>query len=493
VPVALCEADGVLEGLSDQARRVVELASGEARALGHSYVGPEHLLLGLCAGAGETAAGLQSAGVDASAARAAIEWILGTGIPVPAEHPISLADRAQRVLVRTLGLARDAGSSSAGTDHLLLAVLIEPCGIAARMCEDRGVALAGMREDVIARVAGVDPRSAERYRTLVQAMREAQAADSPHVVDPFADEPPDLVDGLLEPDRRVLAALGTRYSVSRRIVGGDPLLYARLARMAQDWVCRYPLVQGRGNFGSIDGWPAADMEFTEARLSNLAPDANMFPLLLANGAPGIPPHNLAEVIATTVAYIVDPTISTSRLIGHLRGPDFPTGGAVLNGDALPAIYETGSGTILLRGRAHTEPGSRGQQLVITELPYGVTKGGEGGLIDQIAERVRQGTLEGILDLVEDSDRTGMRILLELTHGTDPDAILGALYEQTDLQISHPVRLAARVEGEPRTLTLRDLIAEWVTTRLLDQSQDTLCQQLLAVVERHHDARRTVIS
>jgi DNA gyrase subunit A len=264
--------------------------------------------------------------------------------------------------------------------------------------------------------------------------------------------------------------------------------------MAQPWVSRYPLADGKGNFGSIDGFEPADMEFTSARLSKLAPDANRFPLLLANGGPGIPPHNLAEVIAVTVAYIDDPATSTRQLLGHLKGPDFPTGGVVPNRDALPAIYETGSGTILLRGRAHTEPGPDGEQLMITQLPYGVATVGAGGLIEQIADAVHQRTLEGITDLRYDtSDENGLGIVLELALGTDADATVDALHEQTDLQITYPVRLVARVESQPLTLTLRDLISGWVGARLLDRSKDALRQQLLAVAERHSDPRRTAIS
>jgi DNA gyrase subunit A len=167
---------------------------------------------------------------------------------------------------------------------------------------------------------------------------------------------------------------------------------------------------------------------------------------------------------------------------------------VPNRDALPAIYETGSGTILLRGRAHTEPGPDGEQLMITQLPYGVATVGAGGLIEQIADAVHQRTLEGITDLRYDtSDENGLGIVLELALGTDADATVDALHEQTDLQITYPVRLVARVESQPLTLTLRDLISGWVGARLLDRSKDALRQQLLAVAERHSDPRRTAIS
>lgn len=408
---------------------------------------------------------------------------------IPAQHQISLSDPARHVLARAVGLARDAGSTIAGTDHLLLALSLEHPSIASRLIDELGVDLERIREEAIARVGDGAPRSAERE--LVNVILEAQTADRPPVVDPFADELPDLVDGLLEPDRKVLAALGTRYSVSRRIVRGDRLLYARLVRMAQDWVSRYPLAQGVGNFGSIDGFEAAGMDFTEGRLSPLAPDANLFPLLLANGGPGIPPHNLTDVITATIAYIEDPAISANQLLRHLKGPDFPTGGVVINGSDLAAICETGNGTIVLRGRTHSEPGASGEQLVITEIPYGITTSGTGGLIEQIADRVSDRTLQGIADLGYDS-RHGLRIVVELRSSTDVDATVEALHEQTDLQIIYPVRLVARVEGQPHALTLKRLIGEWVAARLLHETKDTLRQRLLAVAERHHDPRRTTI-
>ncbi|MGZ6617640.1 MAG: Clp protease N-terminal domain-containing protein [Solirubrobacteraceae bacterium] len=159
---------------------------------------------------------------------------------------MSLSDRAVRVLVRALALARDGGSSEAGTDHLLLAVLIEDGDTAARMFLCLGVDVAGLREDAIGHVAGDDPRSAARYRELVAKLLAAQATASPHVVDPLADELLDLVDGLLETDRRVLAALGTRYMRSRRDRRWGSMVVCAAGRMAQDWVSRYPLVQGRG-------------------------------------------------------------------------------------------------------------------------------------------------------------------------------------------------------------------------------------------------------
>jgi hypothetical protein len=484
----------VVKGLSDRARGAVELAGREARGFGHAYVGPEHVLLGLLDGLGETAAGLRSAGIGASDVRTLVDCIVGVGAPIPIDHPVSLSDRAQRVVVRALAFARDGGCEEAGTDHLLLALLLERPSIAARVIEDLGVDAAELRDQLIADLAGDQPGLAERYRESIEAMLDPQAAAGGQLVDPFADELPDLVDGLLESDRQVLSALSNRYASSRRIVRGDPLLYARLVRMAQDWVTRYPLVEGHGNFGSIDGFEPANMEFTEARRAPVAADAALFPLLLVNGGPGIPPHNLAEVIAATVAHIEDASLASRQLLDHTKGPDFPTGGIVLGGDALSAFYETGRGSMTVRGRAELQPGRTGQQIVVTELPYGVMKGGDGGLIVQIVDGIRHGALEAIVDLYDDSSQEhGIRLVLVLAPETDADAVLDALHEHTDLQMSPEVHLTSLVEGRRDTLNLHDLIAECVSSRLAHQSRDSLRERLIAAAKRHTDSRRTTIA
>jgi DNA gyrase subunit A len=236
------------------------------------------------------------------------------------------------------------------------------------------------------------------------------------------------------------------------------------------------------------------MDYTEARPASLAEEIDAFPLLLANGGPGIPPHNLAAVISTTVAYLDDPAISTAALIAQLTGPDFPTGGVVINGSALPAIYETGEGSILLRGRAKIEASGSERMIVITELPYTVSAAWDGGLIEQIADSVRGGSLAGISDLHDaSSNDNGMQIVLELAPSSDPDATVDALYKQTDLEIAYQVRMVAAVDGTPRTLALRELIAEWVASRLRDQPKDAVRERLLAVAERHRDPRRTAIT
>jgi hypothetical protein len=474
---------------------MIDLASDEARALGHGWVGPEHVMLASLDGASENGLVLRSAGLQAGQVRTLIDWVVVASSSFPADLALPISGQAQRALVRAVRVSEEIGRRVAGIDELLLAITIDGEGVVVRVLEDLLVDVGALREEMIARVAGDDRAAYTLCRELVESMRDRQAAGLG--VDPFADEPPDVLNGLIEADRSVLAALpqsGSRRRRSDRVVNGDQLLYARLVRMAQDWVCRYPLVDGLGNFGSINGFSAADMNYTEARRTSLVADMNMFPLLLANGGAGIPPHNLAAAIATTVAYLEDPAIPTSALIAQLGGPDFPTGGVLINGRALPAIYETGEGTVLLRGRATIEASASDRMIVISELPYTVSAGGDGGMIEQIADAVHSGSLAGVRDLFDDSSRdSGMRIVLELTSHADPDSTVDALYRQTDLEIAYPVRITARVNGMPRTLPLRELIAQWVAAHLNDQPKDTIRDRLLTIADRHHDPRRTTIT
>src|SRR6059036_3296414 len=250
---------------------------------------------------------------------------------------------------------------------------------------------------------------------------------------------PDVRDGLKPVHRRVLYAMhraglqpGRPYRKCARVVGevmgsfhphGDQAIYDTLVRLAQEFAMRYPLVDGQGNFGSVDDDPAAAMRYTEARLTRMAMemlrDLDMdtvdfapnydgrtqeplvlparFPNLLVNGSSGIavgmatniPPHNLREVIAATVAYIDDPTISVEGLMRHVKGPDFPTGGTILGRQGIRDAYETGRGRVRVRAKAHIEPLSQGKEaIIVTELPFQVKKGGDGGLIQKIAELVR---------------------------------------------------------------------------------------------------------
>ena len=322
---------------------------------------------------------------------------------------------------------------------------------------------------------------------------------------------PDVRDGLKPVHRRVLYAMHdlglqpTRpYRKCAFIVGevmgkyhphGDSAIYDTLVRMAQEFSLRYPLVDGQGNFGSIDDDPAAAMRYTEARLGRLATemlrdiDADTvdfgpnydesqrepsilparFPNLLVNGASGIavgmatniPPHNLRETVNAVTAYIDDPEIDLAGLMEHVKAPDFP-GGGILDPAGVREAYDSGRGSIKVRARAHIEPLKGGKEAVIvTELPFMVKKGGDSGLITKIADLVREKKLEGISDLRDESDRSGMRIVIELKRGAVPNVVLTNLYKRTSMQTSFGVNMVALVDGVPKTLGLRDLIRHYV--------------------------------
>src|SRR6187200_1060760 len=281
---------------------------------------------------------------------------------------------------------------------------------------------------------------------------------------------PDVRDGLKPVHRRVLFAMHeaglqpTRaYRKCARVVGdvmgnfhphGDSAIYDTLARMAQDFALRYPLVDGQGNFGSIDDDPPAAMRYTEARLARLATemlrdiDANTvdftpnydesrqeplilpsrFPNLLVNGSAGIavgmatniPPHNITETIDAVVSFIDDPEADVEALMQHIKGPDFPTGGIIVGRQGIKEAYETGRGRVVMRARAHIEPVRGGKEaIIVTELPFMVKKGGKGGLIEKIADLVRDKKISEISDLNDESDRNGMRLVIELKRGTMP--------------------------------------------------------------------------
>jgi DNA gyrase subunit A len=295
------------------------------------------------------------------------------------------------------------------------------------------------------------------------------------------------------------------YAKCARIVGdvmgnyhphGDSAIYDTLVRLAQDFSMRYMLVDGQGNFGSVDDDPAAAMRYTEARLSRIATemlrdiDADTvdfgpnydgrkqeplvlparFPNLLVNGSSGIavgmatniPPHNLREVVAATVAYIDDPQIDTAGLMRHMRGPDFPTGGAILGLSGIRDAYETGRGRVRVRARAHIEPLTHGKEaIVVTELPYMVKKGGDGGLIQKIAQLVNDKKISDITDLRDESDRHGMRLVIELKRDALPKVVLNNLYKQTPMQSTFGVNTVALVDGVPKTLSLREVLRAYV--------------------------------
>jgi DNA gyrase subunit A len=323
---------------------------------------------------------------------------------------------------------------------------------------------------------------------------------------------PDVRDGLKPVHRRVLFAMNEAglqpnrpYSKCARIVGdvmgnfhphGDSAIYDTLVRLAQDFSMREPLVDGQGNFGSVDDDPAAAMRYTEARLAALAREMlrdldsdtvdfqpnydgrkqepvvlpSRFPNLLVNGASGIavgmatniPPHNLRETIDAVIAYIEDPEIDTAGLMQHIKGPDFPTGGVILGVSGIREAYETGRGRVRVRARAHTEDIGQGKEaIVVTELPFMVKKGGDGGLIRKIADLVHEKKISEISDLRDETDRKGMRLVIELKRGVIPKVVLNKLYKHTAMQTTFGVNAVALVDNVPRTLPLRSIIHNYV--------------------------------
>lgn len=320
---------------------------------------------------------------------------------------------------------------------------------------------------------------------------------------------PDVRDGLKPVHRRILYGMYEQnlapnrpYRKSARVVGdvmgkyhphGDAAIYETLVRMAQDFSIRYELVDGHGNFGSIDGDSPAAMRYTEARLSPISMELlrdiekdtvdfvpnydesltepsvlpARFPNLLANGSSGIavgmstniPPHNLGEVIDAVTAVIRNPDIETRELMKIVKGPDFPTGGAVMGIEGLREAYETGRGVVRVRGKAHIEQSKTGRSsIVITEIPYQVNKA---RLTERIAELVREKKLTGVADLRDESDRTGMRLVVELRKESTPQVILNQLYKHTQLQESFGIIMIALVDGVPRTLGLKEILSEYV--------------------------------
>jgi DNA gyrase subunit A len=324
---------------------------------------------------------------------------------------------------------------------------------------------------------------------------------------------PDVRDGLKPVHRRVLYAmhdLGLQpnrpYRKCAFIVGevmgkyhphGDTAIYDTLARMAQEFSLRYPLVDGQGNFGSIDDDPPAAMRYTEARLARLATELlrdieaetvefgpnydestqepiilpARFPNLLVNGSAGIavgmatniPPHNLREVIGAVRAYIDNPDIDLNGLMKHVKGPDFPGGGTIMGSSGIEEAYRSGRGSVRLRAKAHVEPLRGGKEaIIVSELPFMVKKGGDGGLITKIADLVREKKITGVSDLRDESDRSGMRLVIELKRGGDPaQVVLNQLYKRTPMQTSFGINMVALVDGVPRTLSLKELVQHYV--------------------------------
>ena len=345
---------------------------------------------------------------------------------------------------------------------------------------------------------------------------------------------PDVRDGLKPVHRRVLYAMNEAgnewnraYKKSARTVGdvmgkyhphGDSAIYDTLVRMAQPFSMRHVLVDGQGNFGSIDGDSAAAMRYTEARMSRVANemmgdidqdtvdfgpnyDDSMqeplvlparFPNLLVNGSQGIavgmatsiPPHNLRECCRALVDLIDHPTLAMEALMAHIKGPDFPGGGIMLGTEGVVDAYRTGRGRCVVRAKSHVEQIKRAgdrEQLVFTELPYQVNKS---TLIEKIAELVRDKKLDGISDLRDESDREGIRLVVELKKNEPSDIVLNQLYQQTQLQNSFPITMLAIVNGQPRVCTLREILQEFIGFRREVVTRRTLFQ-LRKAEERHH--------
>ncbi len=345
---------------------------------------------------------------------------------------------------------------------------------------------------------------------------------------------PSVHDGLKPVHRRVLYAMkesgndwNRAYKKSARTVGdvmgkyhphGDAAIYDTLVRMAQPFSMRHVLVDGQGNFGSIDGDPPAAMRYTEARLARLATemmadleqdtvdwgpnyDDSMeeplvlparFPNLLVNGSQGIavgmatsiPPHNMGECCSALIALIDDPALGLEGIMEHVKGPDFPGGGLMLGTEGVVEAYRTGRGRCVVRGKSHVEQIRRAgdrEQIVFTELPYQVNKA---TLLEKIAELVHEKKIDGISDLRDESDREGIRMVVELKKGESSDIVLNQLYQQTPLQSSFPITMLCIVNGQPRILTLREILKEFIGFRREVVTRRTLFQ-LRKAEERHH--------
>jgi DNA gyrase subunit A len=324
---------------------------------------------------------------------------------------------------------------------------------------------------------------------------------------------PDVRDGLKPVQRRILYGMyelgltsNRPYRKCAKIVGevlgkyhphGDAPVYDALVRMAQDFNMRYPLVDGQGNFGSIDGDPPAAMRYTEARLAPIAEEMladieketvdfqpnfdettqepvvlpTRIPNLLINGATGIavgmatsiPPHNLTEILEAAILLLEKPDATLEQVMELVPGPDFPTGGYICGREGIEQAYRTGRGTITLRARASIEQvGKDRQNIVVTEIPYQVNKA---RLIERIAELVQSKRLEGVADVRDESDREGMRIVIEIKRGEEPEIILNNLYKHTQMQESFGMILLAIVHGQPRELGLLDLLRHFLDHRI----------------------------
>lgn len=323
---------------------------------------------------------------------------------------------------------------------------------------------------------------------------------------------PDVRDGLKPVHRRILYAMyregllsNRKYSKCAGVVGeclkkyhphGDSAVYDSLVRMAQEWNLRYPLIDGQGNFGSVDGDSAAAYRYTEARMAKIAEEMladidkntvnytpnfdettdepvvlpSRVPNLLINGSSGIavgmatniPPHNLGEVVDGLICLIDDPAATTADLMQHIKGPDFPTGGIIYGHAGIRNMFEKGRGHIKLRGRAFTETNKAGREsIIVNEIPYTVNKA---ALIEKIADLVSDKKISGISDIRDESDKEGMRIVIDLKRGEIPEIVLNQLYKHTQMQITFGAILIALDHGQPRVMTIREILKHYIEHR-----------------------------
>ena len=348
-------------------------------------------------------------------------------------------------------------------------------------------------------------------RDIVEEMSESYLTYSMSVI--CSRALPDVRDGLKPVHRRVLygaleqgATWNRKYKKSARIVGdvlgkyhphGDSSIYDSLVRMAQDWSLRYPLIDGQGNFGSVDGDNAAAMRYTEARMDRVASEMlqdldkntvdftpnfddsleepsvlpTQIPNLLMNGSEGIavgmatkiPPHNLNELIGGLISLLQNPEITIEEIVeNHIKGPDFPTAGFIMGSDGINSAYKTGRGRIVMRGKAQIEENENGKQrIIITELPYQVNKA---NLVEKIADLVREKKLEGISDLRDESDKDGNRIVVECKRDAIAEIILNNLYKFTQLQDTFGVIMLALVNGVPKIMNLKEVLGHFLDFR-----------------------------
>ncbi len=323
---------------------------------------------------------------------------------------------------------------------------------------------------------------------------------------------PDVRDGLKPVHRRILYAMYEQgvtfdqpYKKSARIVGdvmgkyhphGDAAVYDTMVRMAQDFSMRYPLIDGQGNFGSVDGDPPAAMRYTEVRLSRIAGEMlvdiekdtvdfvpnydgslkepvvlpSKLPNLLVNGSTGIavgmatniPPHNLREVVSAIIYLIDNPDASLVDLLDIIKGPDFPTGGYIIGREGIESAYATGRGTITIRSKYEIEEGRRASRIIFTELPYQVNKA---KVVEDIAELVKIGRIEGISEIRDESDREGIRLVVELKQGANPQVVLNLLNKHTQLETSYGIINLVLVDGQPRTLSLKETLEHYINYRV----------------------------